>query len=407
MEEKKNPGAVGIICEFNPFHSGHAYLIRQAREKTGARYVVCVMSGDFVQRGGPAIVDKYARTRMALDGGADLVFELPLRFSLSSAGDFALGGILALSSLGFVTDLCFGSEGGEIRPFLEIARHLHQEPEDFSALLQKNLREGLSFPAARARALSELLPISEKFLRQPNNILGVEYCLAILKTGASLAPHTILRLGQTYHDEALPADSPHPSAAALRNEMYQSDVPHMTADDFSEVVGYALLTAENLAGYKDISPELSERFLRLLPDYAGFSDFVERCQTKNFTAGRIRRALFQCLFGIFDQPASLLHPRLFGISDQPASLPYLRLLGMKKEASFLLKNGENSKKENKNGRVNTPILSRLAADAPRLDPQALALLRQDILASDLYRQIWSQKYRAELPNEYQRSPIVV
>lgn len=181
----------------------------------------------------------------------------------------------------------------------------------------------------------------------------------------------------------------------------------MTADDFSEVVGYALLTAENLAGYKDISPELSERFLRLLPDYAGFSDFVERCQTKNFTAGRIRRALFQCLFGIFDQPASLLHPRLFGISDQPASLPYLRLLGMKKEASFLLKNGENSKKENKNGRVNTPILSRLAADAPRLDPQALALLRQDILASDLYRQIWSQKYRAELPNEYQRSPIVV
>ena len=115
----------GIICEFNPFHDGHKYLIEQAKELTGSDYTVCLMSGDFVQRGEPAALDKYTRTKQALEGGADLVLELPVRYALSSAGDFASGGVCALSALGFVTDLCFGSEWGEIRLFEKTAQVLH------------------------------------------------------------------------------------------------------------------------------------------------------------------------------------------------------------------------------------------------------------------------------------------
>ena len=117
---------VGIIAEFNPFHSGHAHLIHRAKEITGSEYAVAVMNGSFVQRGEPAVFSKYHRTRAALEGGADLVLELPVRFGISSAGDFALGGVMALSSLGFVTHLAFGSEEGEIGPFQEAASALSQ-----------------------------------------------------------------------------------------------------------------------------------------------------------------------------------------------------------------------------------------------------------------------------------------
>lgn len=204
----------GIITEYNPFHQGHAYHLAESRRITGADYVIAVMSGDFVQRGTPAMMEKRKRAQMALHAGVDLVLELPSAHALGSAEYFAAGAVSLLNGLGVVTDLCFGSEQGELAPFLEIAPILNQEPAHFREALQTALREGCSYPQARAQALircgsacpgaisleaAEL----EAFLSSPNNILGLEYCKALLRTDSPIRPHTLLRKGAGYHASAL------------------------------------------------------------------------------------------------------------------------------------------------------------------------------------------------------------
>lgn len=379
---------VGIIAEFNPFHEGHTYLIQKAKEETGSDLAVVIMNGDFVQRGEPAIFDKYKRTEAALKGGADMVLELPLRFGVSSAGDFALGGVMALSALGFVTHLAFGSECGELPPFLETSTILLKESGEFRQILSRCLRDGLSYPKARAHALEATAQVSPEFLAQPNNILGIEYCLALKKLSSSLIPVTVARKGMGYHEIDNPdgeRENVYPSATALRQHIHTENPPHLTLEDFDSVIGYALLENSSLTKYKDISPDLAGRIQGLLPDVCSTEELITRCQTRAFTTGRIQRALIQCL----------LH-----VENTEPVMPYLRLLGLVDK-----KNGTGSLLSQVPG--SCQILSRLAADTKNLDPQALTLLRQDLLASDLYRQTWCRKYHVHLPGEYQHSPIVV
>lgn len=378
---------VGIISEYNPFHAGHAYHIQEAKRLSGADFAVVIMNGDFVQRGEPAVYDKYTRTRQALEGGADLVFELPVRFGISSAGDFALGGVLVLETLGFVDSLCFGSEIGELSPLLEAAAILQEEPAAFREQLNHSLRQGLSFPAARAHALSSTTEFDAALLKEPNNILGIEYCLALRKLSSSIQPITIPRKGQGYHEEQEESGTgktSFPSATSLRQKIYREGTPaHLCLNDFSAAIGYALLATEELELIKDITPDLADRIVRFLPGYTEAESFVTQCRNPSLTTGRIRRCLLQCLFGL---------------RDTDPSMPYLRLLGLTKEASSLLAHRENT---------SCQILSRLAVDCKGLKPQAKALLQQDLFASDLYRQTWCRKYNVDLPNEYQHSPIVM
>lgn len=379
---------VGIIAEFNPFHEGHAYLIQKAKEETGSDLAVVIMNGDFVQRGEPAIFDKYRRTEAALKGGADMVLELPVRFGVSSAGDFALGGIMALSALGFVTHLAFGSECGELPPFLETSTILLKESEEFRKILSHCLRDGLSYPKARAHALEATARVSPEFLAQPNNILGIEYCLALKKLSSSLIPVTVARKGMGYHEIYHPdeeRENIYPSATALRQHIHTENTPHLTLEDFDSAIGYALLENSSLTKYKDISPDLAGRIQGLLPDACSTEELITRCQTRAFTTGRIRRALIQCL----------LH-----VENTEPVMPYLRLLGLVDK-----KNGTGSLLSQVPG--SCQILSRLAADTKNLDPEALTLFRQDLLASDLYRQTWCHKYNVHLPGEYQHSPIII
>lgn len=375
----------GIICECNPFHSGHAHLIREARRQSGADFVIAVMSGDFVQRGEPAVFDKYTRTRQALEGGADIVFELPVRFSLSSAGDFALGGVLALQTLGVVTDLFFGSECGDLAPLMEAADILYKETADYRELLQDALRSGLSFPAARALALSRVCTLDHSILEQPNNILGIEYCRAILTLKAPIAPHTIPRVGQGYNESGFP-DAAHPSATALRRQIYLSETPHLCLNDCSEIIGYTLLKhkTENmpLDKYKDVSPELAARIYNQLDSYYNITEFIRTCQTRTVTESRIRRALLQAVLEL---------------SDTDISMPYLRLLGIKKEAGRFLKSMPDHR---------VKILRKLASDVKTLNEKEASLLEKDLLASGWYRQMWRRKYAEPTPNEYQR-PVIV
>ena len=375
---------VGIIAEYNPFHEGHAYQIQKAKEQCGAEFAVVVMNGDFVQRGEPAIFDKYTRKKQALLGGADLIFELPVRFGLSSAGDFAMGGILALTALPFVTHLCFGTETGDLTPLLQAATFLCDEPDSYRTRVKHFVKQGILYPKARSLALAAESGLPTETWDSPNNILGLEYCVALQKLHSKIKPFTIRREGQGYHDNDTPALSDFPSATFLREKIRKAgEKENLSLSDFSSLIGYSLLTAKDLCRIKDITPDLSDRIRNELPKYREINEFVKTIKNPSLTTGRIKRSFFQCLFDIE--------------KEEPV-MPYLRVLGMKKEASSLLSQKENA---------SCQILTKLAFDVPKMDDTAKKLFAKDLLASDLYRQVFCHKYNQTLPNEYQHSPIVL
>ena len=375
---------VGIIAEYNPFHNGHAYQIQKAKEQCGAEFAVVVMNGDFVQRGEPAIFDKYTRTKEALLGGADLIFELPVRFGLSSAGDFAMGGVLALNALPFVTHLCFGTETGDLTPLLQAATFLCDEPDSYRTRVKHFVKQGILYPKARSLALAAESGLPTETWDSPNNILGLEYCVALQKLHSKIKPFTIRREGQGYHDNDTPALSDFPSATFLREKIRKAgEKENLSLSDFSSLIGYSLLTAKDLCRIKDITPDLSDRIRNELPKYREINEFVKTIKNPSLTTGRIKRSFFQCLFDIE--------------KEEPV-MPYLRVLGMKKEASSLLSQKENA---------SCQILTKLAFDVPKMDDTAKKLFAKDLLASDLYRQVFCHKYNQTLPNEYQHSPIVL
>jgi len=375
---------VGIIAEYNPFHEGHAYQIQKAKEQCGAEFAVVVMNGDFVQRGEPAIFDKYTRTKEALLGGADLIFELPVRFGLSSAGDFAMGGVLALNALPFVTHLCFGTETGDLTPLLQAATFLCDEPDSYRTRVKHFVKQGILYPKARSLALAAESGLPTETWDSPNNILGLEYCVALQKLHSKIKPFTIRREGQGYHDNDTPALSDFPSATFLRKQIRKAgEKENLSLSDFSSLIGYSLLTAKDLCRIKDITPDLSDRIRNELPKYREINEFVKTIKNPSLTTGRIKRSFFQCLFDIE--------------KEEPV-MPYLRVLGMKKEASSLLSQKENA---------SCQILTKLAFDVPKMDDTAKKLFAKDLLAFDLYRQVFCHKYNQTLPNEYQHSPIVL
>ena len=375
---------VGIIAEYNPFHEGHAYQIQKAKEQCGAEFAVVVMNGDFVQRGEPAIFDKYTRTKEALLGGADLIFELPVRFGLSSAGDFAMGGVLALNALPFVTHLCFGTETGDLTPLLQAATFLCDEPDSYRTRVKHFVKQGILYPKARSLALAAESGLPTETWDSPNNILGLEYCVALQKLHSKIKPFTIRREGQGYHDNDTPALSDFPSATFLREKIRKAgEKENLSLSDFSSLIGYSLLTAKDLCRIKDITPDLSDRIRNELPKYREINEFVKTIKNPSLTTGRIKRSFFQCLFDIE--------------KEEPV-MPYLRVLGIKKEASSLLSQKENA---------SCQILTKLAFDVPKMDDTAKKLFAKDLLASDLYRQVFCHKYNQTLPNEYQHSPIVL
>mgnify|MGYP000274818077 FL=1 len=281
---------VGIIAEYNPFHNGHQYHIDQALQKTGADAAIVLMSGDFVQRGAPAIAPKHLRAKAALLGGASLILELPVLFSCGSAELFARGAVSIFNSLGCISYLCFGSECGDIKKLNRLARILSEEPEVYRQLLQDELRKGRPFPQARQTALSVYTkdPSLAEILSSPNNTLGIEYLKALRYFKSPIQPFAIPREGSGYHDTDL--CETFSSATAIRNRIlnpslpegafssvagqlppassdllrknYQSSLP-VTQDDFSLLLKYRLLceSASSLTDYLDVSKDLANRIL--------------------------------------------------------------------------------------------------------------------------------------------------
>lgn len=412
---------VGIIAEYNPFHNGHAYHIRKAKELTGADYCIVVMSGDFVQRGAPAMMDKYLRTRIALMNGADLVLELPAYYAVGSAEYFAGGAVTLLDKLGVVDSLCFGSECGDVELLMTFARLLLHEDEIFKHTLDQNLRKGHSYPQARNAAIEASAPhltAHTDILSTPNNILGIEYCKVLQKRDSSVRPCTIRRTGSAYHDESLYGDFC--SARALREALKCSNSPNgilnqmpasthelmkeqyfktypVFADDLSLLMHYRLLSEPSgeFTRYPDIDRELSDRILKHLPQYQDFPSFCDLLKSKNRTYTRIARSLLHILLQINreDLTRYLAEDQIF----------YARMLGFRESAGPLL----SAVKQ----KTSVPLLSKLADAKNLLTPTGIHMLEKDIYASHVYQSIVRCKFPGQNStdeiNEYKESIIKV
>jgi len=328
----------GIICEYNPFHLGHKKqidLLKQDRDTA----VVCLMSGNFVQRGAPAIVDKQLRAKAAVQCGADLVLELPVTTALQSAEGFAAGGVSILSRL--CTHLCFGAETGDKDILMDIAQALLSA--DFTLALRTKLDAGLSFPAARQQALEEMgLPGS--VLQQPNNILAVEYCKAIISQNAHMEILPIIREGG-YHD--LLADQENPSATAVRQLMLTGDnwehfVPETAAKCFCCTQLHTLHAGERAilgqlrrmedADFEAIpygSEGLWRKLMHAARSKSSLEDILTETKSKRYTRSRLDRMVMCAFLGITQD-----------ILSTPA--PYVRILAFNDTGRQILKNAKNS-----------------------------------------------------------------
>lgn len=407
-----------IIAEYNPFHSGHRYQMEQTRLLTGADYVLVLMSGDFVQRGAPAIFNKYLRTRMALLGGADAVIELPCLYAISSAEFFAGGAVALLNRLGCIDFLSFGSEEGNLDSILALAGRLTHPDCGYDALLCSFLKQGLSFPAARYRALAQTDAglrgmIFEALLTSPNNILALEYCKSLLATNSSIRPFTLKRKGSPYHGKALERNPEGFSSARAIRAAIERSLPEvseeypasfLTCGDFSSLLHYRLLTGqeEGFSDYLDCSGDLSDRIRNSLPDFSGFDSFCRLLKTKEVTYTRISRMLMHILLGI-RTPEAYTSPLL----ERRLPVSYARLLGFRRDSAPLL----SAIKKN----ADIPLISKLA-DAPALlgrdgaqspGQDGLDMLRQDVLASDIYESVYCGKYGGATKNEYRQSPVIL
>ncbi|GLB29316.1 UPF0348 protein [Lacrimispora amygdalina] len=419
MLKKKNLHAVGIIAEYNPFHNGHAYHIRKAKELANAEYVVVVMSGDFVQRGSPAIYDKYTRTAMALSCGADLVLEIPSVFASSSAEDFASCAVALLNGLGAVDSLCFGSESGDMEKLSAIATILANEPAIYSEELRIQLKKGAAFPKARNAALVTSGAVREEdasILSSPNNILGIEYLKAIYRQSASLIPLTIERNGSDYHDPLLTPDR-FCSATGLRKALKETDhlsseetifdyVPEpvklkileskpLYYDDFNLLLNTALLrlSMEGIPfqNFADVSDELAARITKQLPDYHTFEEKINQLKTRQYTYTRISRALLHILLGTTNQ--------LTAAGRQAGYAPYARILGFKKTSVPLM--GEIKK------RGSIPLIAKTAGAETGFTGAAASMLRHDFYSSHIYQTVLQAKYDIKVKNEFTQSVVIL
>ena len=402
----------GIIAEYNPFHNGHLYQIRQIREQLEPVYIVAVMSGDFVQRGEPAIQEARKRAKAALSCGVDLVILLPVSASTASAEAFALSGVSILNALGVVDQLSFGCETEDIHALKTCSLYLSEEPELYRQHLKAALREGISFPAARVRALKELSPElpAETVLGSPNNILACEYLKALHRTGSRIRPLPVVRTGDGYHSKGFSGDSC-PSASAIRSFLLSgtdtdevrrtlpSYVPSASADllfkqleegafltkrDLDPLLAYQLLRAPagSVSGCLGVTEPLGNRILNQRNSFRGFESFCDLLKTKEITYSHISRALLNIVLNIRE-------------TKEPS---FIRILGFRKDAAPLLREIRSH--------ASLPLVTRPAKDIKSLSAESAEDLRHDLFASGLYESLLSLKENRPMISEYEKQLVI-
>lgn len=409
---------VGLIVEYNPFHNGHLYHLQQSVKITEADAVVAVMSGHFLQRGEPAIADKWTRTEMALRGGCDLVLELPVAYSAQAAEWFAYGAVATLGATGVVDALCFGSEGGDLAPMRRVARELASEGPAFASILADKLAEGVSYPAAYGAAVRAYMSAAGDAeaaafdFDQPNNTLGLHYLLAMERLGSSMTPYTIKREKAGYAQTDI-TDAQIASATAIRKlileegapggvapyvpgttmdllEQSQAASPNVSWRLFERQLFHKLLSepTATLRGYHEVTEGLEHRIKNALPTLPSlaFEPLLEALKTKRYTRTKLQRALLAILLG--HRKEDMNREQLKG------GVQYIRVLGFTPKGRQLLK---RMRKE-----ASLPVLLS-AADAASPG----RFLQMDVEASTVYALANPNATPRALFRDYYGKPVMV
>lgn len=414
--------AVGLVTEYNPFHNGHLYHLNKAMELTGADISVAVMSGDFVQRGEPAVLDKYTRASMALNSGVNLVIELPVNYAVSSAESFAAGALKVLNYIK-ADSIAFGSESGDIERLSKLAHILCDNEDTLYKEISKYTANGISYAAARQKVVEKLTDKdTAAMLTSSNNILAVEYLKAIIKNNYAIKPYTVQRQGDAYNDTNIRSD--YASATALRGNLkadniskyipvkagliLSSNANYIYPDDITEVLFTRLLDIlfasnydknvfiENVMQYPDVSKEIAGRLYksamdmitRTVPQGAeskdngvfSFGSLCEHIKTKEVPLSRIKRALVRITLGLDKKHM-----------EKYANEPYIRVLGFDKKGqeylSYIRKN------------VEVPLITKTA--------DYKEMLLDDIHAANIYNMIVAGKYGVKELGDFVRGPVRV
>lgn len=414
--------AVGLVTEYNPFHNGHLYHLNKAMELTGADISVAVMSGDFVQRGEPAVLDKYVRASMALNSGVNLVIELPVNYAVSSAESFAVGALKVLDYIK-ADSIAFGSESGDIERLSKLAHILCDNEDALYKEISKYTANGISYAAARQKTVEKLTDKdTAAMLTSSNNILAVEYLKAIIKNNYAIKPYTIKRQGDSYNDTDIRSD--YASATALRGNLkadniskyipvkagliLSSNTNYIYSDDITEALFTRLLDIlfassydknvfiENVMKYPDVNKEIAGRLYksamdmitRTVPHGAGskdneafsFGSLCEHIKTKEVPLSRIKRALVRITLGLDKKHM-----------EKYSNAPYIRVLGFDKKGQEYLSYIRKT--------VEVPLITKTA--------DYKEMLLDDIHAANIYNMIVAGKYGVKEQGDYVKSPIRV
>ena len=414
--------AVGLVTEYNPFHNGHLYHLNKAMELTGADISVAVMSGDFVQRGEPAVLDKYVRASMALNSGVNLVVELPVNYAVSSAESFAAGALKVLNYIK-ADSIAFGSESGDIERLSKLAHILCDNEDTLYNEISKYTANGISYAAARQKTVEKLTDKdTAAMLTSSNNILAVEYLKAIIKNNYAIKPYTIKRQGDSYNDTDIRSE--YASATALRGNLkadniskyipvkagliLSSNTNYIYPDDITEALFTRLLGIlfassydknvfiENVMRYPDVNKEIAGRLYksamdmitRTVPQGAeskdngafSFGSLCEHIKTKEVPLSRIKRALVRITLGLDKKHM-----------EKYANEPYIRVLGFDKKGQEYLSYIRKT--------VEVPLITKIA--------DYKEMLLDDIHAANIYNMIVAGKYGVKELGDYVKNPIRV
>ncbi len=368
------------VCEYNPFHNGHAIHLAAMKERTGADYVAVIMSGNFTQRGEAAVVDKFTRAKHAVTAGADVVFELPTVFAVSNAEIFAKGAVKLLSTLPGKNTLLFGAESGTKEEFISAAKILSEESKEFKKLLKQQLSDGVSFARARINALSEMQTgIEPELLKSPNNILGIEYTRAVQEYKSPIDIMPIIRQGASYNDAKMYKNLS--SATAIRQAInngkkrsVRKNVPAFVYKDLPEklpsvdsLIFYSVLMndRQSLSEIADCTEGLENRLKSCAKDSYNLEQLKAKIATKRYTQTRVNRILIASLLGIKGK----------FVEKCLRSDLYLNVLAVKEERVGILSEIK------KNCKI--PVISR-KNDVEELKGTALECFEKDVLANDVY-----------------------
>lgn len=411
---------LGLIVEYNPFHNGHLYHLEQAKSLCNADFVLCVMSGNFIQRGEPAIVNKWARTKMALQCGVDLVIELPVPYAMSSAEFFAYGAVKILSDIGVVDYLCFGSEAADIDTFNIIAEILVNEPESYKKVLKQELSKGKSFPSSREIALKSYLTKKgnnitdfDTLIGSSNNILGIEYLKAIKRLKSRITPLSIKRINNSYNSEEITGSIS--SATSIRkyiqtdnNQLHMVLPPNclnILEDEFNTGRGPVYLNNYELSILSSIRkmtqeelkqlPYVSEGMENRIKDAAQASgtldELIEKISTKRYTRTRVQRILTSLMTGL-----TSVELDTFNKFSGPQ---YARVLGLNHKGRQLLSN------INKITRL--PIITKTANFSKSCNPLLRRMLEIESYSTDLYVLGYQNPLYRKAGQEFTQNVIVL